>query len=160
VTIEFTNATPAKSQSNLSMALLVVSCLFFFIPATLIVLGYYSSLPTGSLVSPLPKGVMSSTAPISQSEKPIIAAPEAPTLSNTAQSASNATQKSVTLQALQSEITVTDPGILEASQIYLQNREGDKSLYALKSKSIGQFILVSTSISDTDRTVDYQIVNP
>ena len=163
MTIEFTNATPAKSQSPaLSVTLLVVSCLFFFVPATLIVLGYYSSLPTGSLISPLPQGVLSnSPTPIqAEVERPVIAAPENSTQPSSATASSNAVQKSFTLLAKETEYLVTDPQITEQSQIYIINKEGDKSLYSIKNKSVGQFVLSATTPSDTDRTIDYQIVNP
>jgi len=168
VTIEFTNATPAKSQSTLSVALLVASCLFFFVPATLIVLGYYSSLPTGSLISPLPQGIISNSdkpegrADVAESfTKPIIAAPDTTNdASSSANTQSNATQKSFILPAGQQEISISDPAVLENSQIYLISKEGDKSLYTVKSKTIGQFIVSANAATDTDRPIDYQTVNP
>ncbi len=166
MTIEFTNATPTKNNSGLSATLLVLSCLFFFVPITLIVLGYYTSLPTGTLVSPIPQGIISNNSsdnlPSNESSKirPIIAAPEVGVASKSAETSSNATQKTITLIANQQEATITDPEILETSQIYLVNKTEDKSLYTIKSKSAGSFTISANSISNTDRTIDYQIVNP
>lgn len=159
MTIEFTNATPAKRQSNLSLALLVVSCLFFFIPATLVVLGYYSSLPTGTLVSPLPQGVLTSTPPQKTATAPVVATPQEQVATPSTTIESNAAEKTALLPAKQSEIIIQDAEVLETSQIYLINKEGDKSLYSVKSKSLGQFVISSNSLSETDRLIDYQIVN-
>jgi hypothetical protein len=68
VTIEFTNAIEPRSHASVSVAIVVAACAFFFIPTTLIVLGYYTSQPTGSLISPLPQGILSnqtgSTTPV------------------------------------------------------------------------------------------------
>lgn len=165
MTIEFSNAQPAKTQSTLSITLLVLSCLFFFIPATLVVLGYYSSLPTGTLISPLPQGVLganpSPPPPQEVTAVPVIASPEIESPASASGSAeSNATQKSALLPANQLETTVTDPEILENSQIYLINKTDDKSLYTIKSKSSGQFVLTTNTPSETDRTLEYQVINP
>ena len=164
MTIEFSNAQPAKTQSTLSITLLVLSCLFFFIPATLVVLGYYSSLPTGSLISPLPQGVLGanpSPPPQEVTAVPVIALPEIESpASASGSTASNATQKSALLPANQLETTVTDPEILENSQIYLINKTDDKSLYTIKSKSSGQFVLTTNTPSEIDRTLEYQVINP
>lgn len=160
MTIEFTNATPAKSNSSLSTALLVLSCLFFFVPVTLIVLGYYSSLPTGTLVSPIPQGVISNSPTQTASQVPVVASPETKDASSAATTLSNASQKTTSLAPSQTEIVVTDADILETSQIYLLNKDGDSSLYTVKTKSAGQFTLVTTTPSENVRSIDYQIVNP
>ena len=167
MTIEFSTARPEKNYSGASVALLVLSCAFFFIPTTLIVLGYYSTLPTGNLISPLPQGVISNSPstnydlPNHQTTKTIIAAPEEkPLATQSATANSNLTTKFATLVANQTEVVVDDLDILPTSQIYLSNRENDKSIYTVKSKSAGQMIILSTSSSDTERTVDYHIVNP
>lgn len=160
MTIEFSNAKPAKGQSGLSVALLVLSCLFFFIPASLIVLGYYSSLPTGTLISPIPQGVLSVDKPQVVTQAPIVAEPQEPVPNTSSTTQSNSSQKVATLPANQKEIVVTDKDILESSQIYLINKDGDKSLYSVASKSVGQFVLSSNNITDTNRDIDYQIVNP
>ena len=160
MTIEFTNATPAKNNNSLSTALLVLSCLFFFIPVTLIVLGYYSSLPTGTLVSPIPQGVLSNSPSQVVSQVPVVASPETKEASSTATTLSNASQKTATLNPNQTENVVIDTDILETSQIYLLNKDGDNSLYTVKTKSAGQFTLVTTTPSESIRSIDYQIVNP
>lgn len=69
--IEFQNTVQPKNHSAVAVAIVITACAFFFIPTTLIILGYYSSQPTGTLVSPLPQGVLS--------EQPTPTAPPAPT---------------------------------------------------------------------------------
>lgn len=161
MTIEFTNATPAKQSSTVSNLLLGLSFVFLFAPITLIVLGYYSSLPTGTLVSPIPQGVLSNVpTPSTTQPQAVIANQATETASASATTQTNSQEKSVTITANTAEITVTDPAVLESSQIYLTNKEGDKSLYSVKSKTVGQFVVVSNSISNQDRQVDYHIVNP
>lgn len=161
MTIEFSNATPAKQNSTASNLLLGVSFVFLFAPISLIVLGYYKSLPTGSLISPIPQGVMSNqTSPITQNTQPVIANPANNQTQTEAKTNSNSEEKVATIAANTAEITIQDQSVLETSQIYLTNKEGDKSLYSVKSKSSGQFTIVSNSISNQDRQVDYHIVNP
>lgn len=160
MTIEFSNAKPAKNQSTLSIVLLVVSCLFFFIPASLVVLGYYSSLPTGTLISPVPQGIISNNPPQIATDLPVVAAPEAEIAPQSATADTNSLQKTATLPANQKEVIVSDANISENSQIYILNKENDKSLYSVASKSAGQFTLSSNEISVDNRNVDYQIVNP
>lgn len=162
MTIEFTNATPAKQSSTVSNLLLGLSFVFLFAPITLIVLGYYSSLPTGTLISPIPQGVLSTvpTTPIQKQSDVVIANQATQTSSASANTQTNSQEKSITIAVNTQETTVTDPAVLESSQIYLTNKEGDKSLYSVKSKSAGQFTIVSNSVSNQDRLVDYHIVNP
>lgn len=161
MTIEFTNATPAKQSSTVSNLLLGLSFVFLFAPISLIVLGYYSSLPTGTLVSPIPQGVLSTVPTPSPTQSQAVIANQATQVStSSATTQTNSQEKSVTISANTAEITVTDPAVLESSQIYLTNKEGDKSLYSVKSKTVGQFVVVSNSISNQDRLVDYHIVNP
>lgn len=161
MTIEFTNATPAKQSSTVSNLLLGLSFVFLFAPITLIVLGYYSSLPTGTLISPIPQGVLSTAPTPTPKQSSVVIANQATEVSTaSATTQTNSQEKTITIAANNAEITVTDPAILESSQIYLTNKEGDKSLYSVKSKSIGQFVVVSNSVSSQDRLVDYHIVNP
>lgn len=167
MTIEFSTARPEKNYSGASVALLVLSCAFFFIPTTLIVLGYYSSLPTGSLISPLPQGVISNSPstnydlPNHQTTETIIATPvEQPIASQSTDVQSNLVTKIATLAPEQTEVVVSDTDILPTSQVYLSNREGDKSTYSVKSKSAGQMVIMSTTSFDLERTVDYHLVNP
>ena len=178
--IEFTNAVPPKGHSNISVAIVVASCAFFFIPTSLIVLGYLSSQPTGSLISPLPQGILSDVgtqrdtptstpAPIQQpitnnSELPLIAAPqEAPISTQSSvlpESNSNITDKTATISAGLAEISVNDPEIKSTSQIYLTARPEDQAIYSVKSKQEGQMIISVNTISDVVRYIDYHIVNP
>ncbi|OGD73550.1 hypothetical protein A3K29_05520 [Candidatus Collierbacteria bacterium RIFOXYB2_FULL_46_14] len=163
--IEFTNAVPPKGHSAISVAIVVASCAFFFIPTSLIILGYLSSQPTGSLISPLPQGVLSQTpAQPSPTITPLIAAPQetpASTESSVLPSSnSNITDKTATISAGLYEISVADPDIKTTSQIYLSPRDGDKSIYSVKSKQDGQMVISINSPSDTVRYVDYHIVNP
>ena len=161
MTIEFSNATPAKQNSIASNLLLGVSFVFLFAPITLIVLGYYKSLPTGSLISPIPQGVMSNqVAPTAQNTQPVLANPAETQADTVATTNTNSQEKVATILANTAEVTIQDQSILESSQIYLTNKDGDKSLYSVKSKTVGQFTIVSNSISNQDRQVDYHIVNP
>ncbi len=162
MTIEFTNATPAKQSSTVSNLLLGLSFVFLFAPITLIVLGYYSNLPTGTLVSPIPQGILSTvpTQAPKQTNEVVIANQATQTSSASAITQTNSQEKAITVIANTQETTVTDAAVLESSQIYLTNKEGDKSLYSVKSKSAGQFTVVSNSVSNQDRLVDYHIVNP
>lgn len=161
MTIEFTNATPAKQSSTVSNLLLGLSFVFLFAPITLIVLGYYSSLPTGTLISPIPQGVLSTAPTPAPKQTDIVIANQATEVSTaSATTQTNSQEKTITITANNAEVIVTDPAVLESSQIYLTNKEGDKSLYSVKSKTVGQFIVVSNSVSSQDRLVDYHIVNP
>lgn len=180
VIIEFTNAIAPRSHSSVSVAIVVAACAFFFIPTTLIVLGYYSSQPTGTLISPLPQGILSdessqkivSPTPAeiipeitpATIEAPIIAAPnestEAANTTVTPESTSNITDHTATISAAVTEQTILNKDVKSTSQIYLSSKEGDKSIYSVKSKSDGQFIIAADTASDIDRYVDYHIVNP
>lgn len=188
VTIEFTNAIEPRNHASISVAIVVAACAFFFIPTTLIVLGYYSSQPTGTLVSPLPQGVLSeqyptptptetvaavaeapvvapTEAPIEvPSNAPIIAAPNDSTKSaNTSvvpSSANNIIDKVATIAVGVTEQLVENPDIKSSSQIYLAPRMNDKAIYSVKSKADGQFTITVDPASDTVRYVDYSIVNP
>jgi hypothetical protein len=174
VIIEFSNAVPPKGHSAISVAIVVASCAFFFIPTTLIILGYLSSQPTGSLISPLPQGILSQSPtptvttthqPITNNpELPLIAAPNeatAPAQTNVVPEISgNATDKTASVSAGQVEASVSDPDIKATSQIYLTARPGDSSIYSVKTKQEGQMIISVNSTSDTVRYIDYHIVNP
>lgn len=178
--IEFTNVIPPKGHSSISVAIVVASCAFFFIPTSLIVLGYLSSRPTGTLVSPLPQGVLSevkftptpSAAPVEQitpsvtppvSDTPLIAAPNETTAADSTivtASANNITDHTASVSAGLKEITVDNPEIRDDSQIYLSPRTDDKSIYSIKSKEAGKVIISVDTASDTVRYIDYHIVNP
>ena len=172
--IESSNAKESKNHTGLSVMIVVASCIFFFIPTTLIVLGYLSSQPTGSLISPLPQGVLSQITPtpsVIQEELrtenrdlPIIAAPNDATASSptniTPLAGSNIIDKTATISAGLTEATVTDPDIKSASQIYLSPKPGDESIYSVKSKSEGLMIIEVNSPSDIVRYIDYHLINP
>lgn len=161
--IEYSNAKEAHSHTRLSVVIVVASCAFFFIPTTLIVLGYLASQPTGSLISPLPQGVLSQSTP-TPSPLPIIAAPNEATTSAlrdiSVKTNNNILDKTATVSAGLSEIIVTDPDIKLASQIYLSPRAQDITVYSVKSKEVGQMTIEVDKTSDTVRYVDYQVVNP
>jgi hypothetical protein len=178
VIIEFSNAKEPKNHSTVAMAIVISACALFFIPTTLIVLGYYSTQPTGTLISPLPQGTLSehfaptpTTAPLPDvtptpeiNNQPIVAA------DNTASSAANADvnaaagnniiDKVANIEPGTTETVVKDKDVTEASQIYLSPRPGDKALYSLKSKAAGVFTITVGESSDTLRYIDYHIVNP
>lgn len=163
--IEYSNAKETKSHTRLSVAIVVASCAFFFIPTTLIVLGYLASQPTGTLISPLPQGTLSQNIPeISPASPPIIAAPSDATSSSPKDispiSGSNITDKVATISAGLLEVSITDPDIKLESQIYLSPRPGDSTIYSVKSKADGQMVIEVNKLSDLVRSVDYHIVNP
>ncbi len=183
VIIESSNAKESKNHTGLSVVIVVASCIFFFIPTTLIVLGYLSSQPTGSLISPLPPGTLSNvgaqrdvpTPPIDispvkgrsgEAERglPIIAAPSDASASSptniTPLAGSNIVDKTATVSAGLTEITVTDPDIKLASQIYLSPKPGDDAVYSVKSKSEGLMVIEANRPSDIVRYIDYHLINP
>lgn len=162
MTIEFSNATPAKQSSTTSNILLGLSFVFLFAPISLIVLGYYKSLPTGSLISPIPQGVISNqiNPQVSQANQPVLANPSSDTNPTNVNTTSNSQEKTAIIKSNTSEAVISEPQVLETSQIYLTNKNGDKSLYSIKSKTTGQFTVVSNTTSSEDRQVDYHIVNP
>lgn len=176
MTIEFTSAKEPKNQARLSIAIVVASCAFFFIPTTLIVLGYLTSQPTGTLISPLPHGVLSAVTPspapavitvtptLAASNSPIIAAPSDSSASSptniTPAGGSNIIDKVAQIPAGQTEIAVTDPDIKLTSQIYLSPRVGDETIYSVKTKGESTVTISASKTSDTVRYVDYHIVSP
>jgi len=190
VIIEYTNAKEPKSHTSLSVAIVIASCAFFFIPTTLIILGYLSSQPTGSLISPLPPGILSAVganhdSPIptpsviasdlpavegarqstpTNQDLPIIAAPSDATASTptniTPLAGSNIIDKTASISAGLTEVTVTDPDIKLASQIYLSPKPGDEAVYSVKSKSEGLMVIEANSPSDIVRYIDYHLINP
>lgn len=180
--IEYSNAKEPKNHARLSVVIVVASCAFFFIPTTLIILGYLASQPTGSLISPLPQGVLSQitptplqqpittpepvpTAPIAEAiTQPIIAAPNESTISGHANisqvAGSNIIDKTASVSAGLTEMIVPDADIKLASQVYLSPRPGDSAIYTIKSKTEGQMIITINPASDTLRYIDYHIVSP
>lgn len=183
--IEFSNTIEPKNHSAMAIAIVITACAFFFIPTTLIILGYYSSQPTGTLISPLPQGTLSErptppaptaasgtptevvpsvTPTVTPDNQPIIAADNTATTSANSEVApkpgSNIIDKVATIEAGTTENIVKDPDVTEASQIYLSPRSGDKAIYSLKSKIAGEFTINVGNTSDTIRYIDYHIVNP
>lgn len=171
--IEYSNAKESRNYHRLSMAIVIVSAVFFFVPTTLIILGYLASQPTGTLISPLPQGTLSQNAPSSSpiqqpttnnQELPIIAAPSDASAASetdiTPLAGSNITDKTATISANLSEVVVTDIDIHPDSQIYLSPRPQDTTTYSVKNKSAGQMTIEVHPVSDIDRYVDYHLVNP
>ncbi len=161
----------------MAMAIVVTASALFFIPTTLIILGYYSSQPTGTLISPLPQGVLSEqpsptptaivpsvTPTTAPDNRPIIASDNSATTaasSNVTPNAdSNMVDKVATIDAGTTERIVKDSEVTADSQIYLSPRPGDKAIYSLGSKKTGQFTISVEGASDTIRYIDYHIVNP
>ncbi len=153
----------------MAFAIVVLACLFFFIPTTLIVLGYYASQPTGTLISPLPQGILSDVgaqldAPATSTVSPIIAAGNESTPSSASavvpEVNSNIIDKTASISAGLNETIVSDPDIKATSQVYLSARENDKTIYSVKNKADGQVTISANQSSDTVRYVDYHIVNP
>lgn len=175
--IEYQNTIEPKNHSTMAMAIVITACALFFIPTTLIVLGYYSSQPTGTLVSPLPQGTLSklpsptpteiipsATPTMAPENQPIIASDNTATKSADTDvapvSGSNIVDKTATIEANTTETVVKDADVTEATQIYLSPRAGDKAIYSLKSKKTGEFTIVVAQATDTLRYIDYSIVNP
>ena len=179
VIIEFANTIEPRNHSAVASAIVITASALFFIPTTLIILGYYSSQPTGSLVSPLPQEVLSQQQPViptptasaitvtpapEANPQPIIAAPnessESANPDVSANPGSNIVDKTATINPGETKTTVTDPDITESSQIYLSPRPGDKTIYSLGSKTVGSFAISVQEASDSVRYLDYHIVNP
>jgi len=169
VIIEFQNTIAPKNHSAMAVAIVATAGAFFFIPTTLIILGYYASQPTGTLISPLPQGVLSDQQPTptpssTPNSQPIIAADNTATKSATpevaAKPGSNITDKVATIEAGITEILIKDPDVAETTAIYLSPRPGDKAIYSLKSKTAGEFTISVGNTSDTIRYIDYHLVNP
>ncbi len=181
MTIEYTNAIEPRNHSTVAMAILITASALFFIPTTLIILGYYSSQPTGSLISPLPQTILGQhteptpsapqspapafeEAPVHESQNmPIIATPnENETIITDVApvSGSNISDKVASIEADKTQVLVKDGDINENSQIYLSPRPGDKAIYSLKSKAEGEFTINVNEASSSVRYIDYHIVNP
>jgi hypothetical protein len=158
-----------------AFAIVIVACVFFFIPTTLIVLGYYASQPTGTLISPLPQGVLSSTqptpqvtptssAPVVTTNAPIVAAANDSTQSASTsvvpESKNNIIDKTASISAGLTEAIINDSDVKATSQIYLSPRPNDKDVYSVKNKTERQLTISVNQSSDTVRYVDYHIVNP
>jgi hypothetical protein len=182
VIIEYSNATSPKNHSTMAVAIVITACAFFFIPTTLIILGYYSTQPTGTLISPIPQGVLSEqptptpiaaenqplaetvTPTLEPENQPIIAADNTATQAATSDVApvaeSNIIDKVATIDSGVTEVVITDSGVTDVTQVYLSPRVGDKSVYSVKTKGVGQFTIAVSDASDTVRYVDYHIVTP
>jgi len=167
VVIEFSNAKNDNLRSLAAPFLVVAVSLAFFVPALLILIGIYSQTPTGTLISPVPEGVL--TQLVTEPQSPvttsttsaIIAADSDSTVSSSTQDiTTNTSEFHATFPANLSEIEITNEAILESSSIYLLPDSQDQAVYFVKSKKAGSFILVSTTVSGLDRTLDYQIANP
>ena len=166
--IEYTNAKSHPTRSFAVTFFVVSATVFLFIPTTLIVLGYYSTQPTGNLISPLPQGVISQnptpTPPLAETPNEnqlVIAADNTSTPSSVTQNlVSNSTSGQATLPATKAEIKIENTTVKEYSQILISPQGKDKSIYFVKSKANGSFVLSADSATTFDRTVDYQIVNP
>lgn len=179
--VEFTNLhDPHGSASVGSIAFAISAIIFILIPVTLIVIGF-ASQPTGSLLSPLPKTVVSEkdqppapsvVTPVNSTTAadietpsvatrpagPIIAADN--TASPTAVDAdlnSNSSDHTATISAGLTEIKVDDPEVTSDTPILITNNQGH---YYIKSKGDGSFVIGTDSPSDTNRTIDYQVVTP
>lgn len=178
--IEFQNTIAPKNHSAMAMAIVITACAFFFIPTTLIILGYYSSQPTGTLISPLPQGVLSDQQPQPKADQPMAGTPTPTTATpenkpiiaadNTATEAavtdvapkagSNIIDKVATIEANTTETVIKDTDVAENAAIYLSPRPGDKAIYSVRSKKTGEFVIVVSDKSDIVRYIDYHLVTP
>ncbi|HEX9007875.1 MAG TPA: hypothetical protein VF837_01280 [Patescibacteria group bacterium] len=159
--IEFSNVKTPAHRTNAVTFALISATIFLFIPTSIVVLGYYSSQPTGNLISPLPQGVLSEISPTPTDNLPIIAAPNDASMSSISQTQqSNSSDHSVTLLANTPDVTVQNTTVTENSQILIVPKESDKSIYYVKSKASGSFVIATETPSNMDRVIDYQIVSP
>ena len=162
--IEFSNLDNSRGSAPVGKIVFAFTAfIFILIPITLIGIGYYSSdKPTGSLLSPSPQTVISEDVtppPTTEVNLPIIAADNTSTPSaiDTVQE-SNSTDHTATISAGLTEIMIEDKQIDSNSQILIIPQQGDSSIYFVKSKGNGFFILSTDTASTENRTVDYQVV--
>jgi len=166
VVIEFQNTHPSRKHSSLGgVAFAASAAIFLFIPVSLILLGYYTSQPTGTLLSPLPQTVISEeTTPPTEdtpSYEPIIAAdnPSTPSAID-ATLETNSTDHTAVIPPGVTEIKIEDSQINSDSQILIIPQNNDSSIYFVKSKGDGFFTLSVDNASTENRNIDYQVVTP
>jgi hypothetical protein len=166
VIIEYSNAPASRHNSPLGgLAFAVSGLVFLIVPIALMVIGYYSGRPTGTLLSPLPQSILSEdtptpTRPITEN-LPLIASDNTSTDSAvTTVSNSNSSDGTATLKAGATEVKIESNKINSNSQILIIPKSQDSSVYFVKSKDTDFFILGSDKASNQDRLIDYQIVNP
>lgn len=160
--IEYSNLDSSRGPNPLGKVVFFASILVFLaIPASLIALGFFSNQPTGTLLSPLPQKVLSEeiTPTPAQTNQPIIASDNnsTPSAVDTEQN-SNSSDHTATLPAGQTELLIEDKNITTNTQILIIPGKNDSSVYFVKSKGKGFFILSADSSSQQNRTVDYQVV--
>ena len=158
--ITFSNAGSYSPSNPTKYIVAGISfCLFALVPLGFI-LGNLQ--PTGTLISPLPKEVMSEMVSPSLADLPPIAANQinSAATSSAAVVLTNSLTNSATISATMTEAMVKNPQISSQSLIYLLPKEGDKNIYFVKSKSAGELVIATLTQSDIDRSIDYQIVNP
>ena len=160
--IEFSNTKNTSHRSLAAPFLVFLAAIFFLFPVILVLVGIYSQNPTGTLISPIPEAVISQEPSLTPTiNSALVAADQVATPSSILPVAnSNSAEKHTTLPANQSEALVTDSEITEDSQIFLLPNSTDSAVYFVKSKQAGSFSYASTTVSATDRSLDYQIVNP
>lgn len=164
--IEFSNIKNAPHRSLAAPFLVFLAVIFFLFPVILILVGIYSQAPTGTIISPIPEATLGQapelTAPVTQTtSSALVATDQVATPSSLSSSTNtNSLEKTITLPANQSEVTVFDPGVTENTQIFLLPQASDKAVYFVKSKKAGSFTFASTSVTATERSLDYQMVNP
>jgi len=166
VVIEFQNTHSFRKHPSLGgIAFATSAAIFLFIPVSLILLGYYASQPTGTLLSPLPQTVISeeTTPPVENAPtyEPIIAADNlsTPSAIDTALE-TNSTDHTAVIPPNVTEIKIEDKQIDSNSQILIIPQTGDSSIYFVKSKGDGFFTLSVDSASTENRNIDYQVVTP
>lgn len=162
--IEFSNLDISRGSTPLGGIAFAASTLIFIsIPLALIAIGYYSTQPTGSLLSPLPQTVISeetTPTPTIEPEQPIIAADNTSTTSSVVTNQdSNSSDHTISIAAGLTEITIENNIISSNSQILIVPQKDDGSVYFVKSKGDGFFTLGTDKASTQNRAVDYQVVD-
>ena len=159
--IEYTNLKSRGTHFPQQKSAVIASfILFLILPLAIALLSILASTPTGTLLSPLPQTVLSQEP--AETALPIIASDTPPSTSPAvvAASQSNSSDHIATIPVKEKEIKIEDQKINTDTQVLIIPRKNDSSVYFVKSKGDGFFTLASDSISDTERSVDYQIVNP
>ena len=162
--IEYTNIRSVRPSRPLERPALIVSVLLFLvIPLSVAIASFFSVSPTGTLLSPLPQSVISAdSAPIPANEPllPIVASDNSSSVSaTTVATQSNSSDHSIVIPAGKTETKIENSNIDSNTQILIIPQEKDSSVYYVKSKGDGFFVLSADSPANTDRSVDYQLIS-
>ncbi len=162
MTITYSNAKATSSSHVSGFAYVASAVVFLVFPAVIIAIGFFSSQPTGTLISPLPSTQISeSPTPTVSNNLPIIANDKDEVVaSSSAENLSNSISNQAAFSPGTIQVEVKDQRITANSQILLVPKAGDSSTYFVVSKDTGKFVIGTDKADSTERVIDYQIVNP